>query len=256
MLSSCILSIGKEIVTGIINDTNSTYIASRLSSIGILNRFIASTDDDENDIIETFLYFLDRVDIVITTGGLGPTFDDMTVPSVAKALGKRLILDREAYEKIREFYASLYREGKIDSAQMNPKREKMAYVPEGSKLLRNRTGAAPGIYMEINGKHVFCLPGVPSEMKPMFDKEVFPILSNLSDGVIVSKTYEFEINDESKLGEYVDKLKDSGVYIKSLPAGFDSPVMAVRFTTRCKEEAECLKRIEYVRAELEKMLRS
>ncbi len=254
MLSSCVLSIGKEIVTGIITDTNSSYIASNLTSIGISNRFIVSTDDDEKDIIETFSYFLDKVDVLITTGGLGPTFDDITLACVAKALGRKLILSEKSYKKIEEFYNNLYEQGKIDSPGMNPKREKMAYIPEGAIELENSVGAASGIYIKQKEKHIFCLPGVPSEMKPMFENHVMPVLRSLSSGCILSKTYEFEINDESVLGEFVDKLSHLGVHIKSLPTGFDSKRMGVRFTVQGSSEEECLRKIEDAKNQLISLL--
>ncbi len=256
MLFSCIFSIGKEIVTGTINDTNSSFIASELTRLGIGNRFIISTDDDEKDITETFLYFLPKVDIVITTGGLGPTFDDITLACIAKALNRKLVLSESSYRKIKEFYDRLHKEGKIDSPGMNPKREKMAYIPEGAVELENSVGAASGVYIKHEGKHIFCLPGVPSEMRPMFEKQVKPILRELSSGCILSKTYEFEINDESVLGEFVDSLLDLGVHIKSLPTGFDSKTMGVRFTAHGRTEKECIERIEHAKKRLSELLDS
>ncbi len=250
MLSSCILSIGKEIISGFINDTNSSYIALLLTEFGIYNRFIVSTDDTENDIKESFLSCIDKVDIIITTGGLGPTYDDITIPSIAKALNKKIILSKSAYNHIKAFYRELYKKGKIDSPDMNEKRTKMAYIPEGAVELENSTGAAKGIYIKENNKHIFCLPGIPKEMKPMFENGVIPILKNLSDGFIVHKTYELNINDETILGKFIDKIQSDSIHIKSLPTGFDSKTIGVRFTAFGESKEECLDKIESAKNKL------
>ncbi len=254
MLSSCVISIGREIISGIINDTNSFYLSSNLTSIGIYNRYIVSVDDIEQDISEAFLYYLEKVDIVITTGGLGPTFDDITIPSVARALKRELVMSDNAYSHIKNFYTELFSKGKIDSNKMNEKRIKMAYIPKGAIELDNKVGAAFGIYIKENGKHIFCLPGIPKEMKPMFECEVLPKLKRMSDGVTLSVTYDFDINDETVLTQVVDGIKTEDVYIKSLPTGFDSKKMGVRFTASGRSKQECMKKIEAVKSALEKGL--
>jgi len=238
---AAILSIGKEIVSGFILDTNSHFLASYLYRLGIENRFILSVDDRKSDIIDAIRFVLPKVDIVITTGGLGPTFDDITLESVAEALNRKLYLDKGALSFIEDFYNRLYKDGKIESPGLNEKRKKMAYLIEGCKPLKNRVGAAWGIYLEEDGKHIFCLPGVPGEMKPMFEDEVLPILEKLSDRVSLIKEVTVDINDESVLGRYIDEvMKNNDVYIKSLPEGFDTRKMSVRFTAfgESKEEAE------------------
>ncbi len=244
MLFSCILSIGKEIVSGYIQDSNSAYIASYLTEIGINNRYIVSVDDEENDIKESIEHYLDKVDLLITTGGLGPTFDDITLPSLAKSIKKKLIFSQNSYNHIKQFYENLYKLGKIDSYEMNEKRVKMAYIPETSIELENTEGAASGIYIKHNSKHIFCLPGIPKEMKPMFENQVLPIVRQLSNSVIVTRTYEFEINDETILGTFIDKIKNQNLHIKSLPTGFDSKTMGVRFTAYGKTNEECISAIE------------
>jgi nicotinamide-nucleotide amidase len=256
MLLSSIFSIGKEIISGFINDTNSFYVASELTTIGIQNRFTVSIDDDEYDICDSLNYYLRRVDIIITTGGLGPTFDDITLSSVAKALNKKLIFSENSYRHIEKFYSNLYKNGKIESAEMNDKRKKMAYIPEGSVELRNKTGAASGIYIQENNKHIFCLPGIPKEMKPMLEESVLPILKNLSHDCIVNKTYEFQINDETVIGEYIDRLKSPTLHIKSLPTGFDSKTIGVRFTAYGKNKDECLLSINSAKNKLSKAIES
>ncbi|AEA34015.1 competence/damage-inducible protein A [Hippea maritima] len=255
MLKSAVISVGKEIVSGITQDTNSYFISSCLSRIGIYNRFVLSCDDKAQDIIDTVKFCLNKVDIVITTGGLGPTFDDITIESVATALGKGLYLDSEALKFIHDFYTKLYQEGKIETGGINEKRMKMAYLIEGCKPLKNSIGAAWGVYVKQDKKHLFCLPGIPKEMKPMFEKEVLPVLRKLSNSTMIVKNYDVPINDESVLGEAIDKvMKKYPVYIKSLPIGFESSIMSVRFTAYAQTEDEAKKRIEEAKKELVNLL--
>ncbi len=254
-MKSAVLSIGKEIVSGITLDTNSHFIASYLYKMGIENRFILALDDREDEIVDGLHFVLPKVDVVITTGGLGPTFDDITLESVAKALNRGLYLDKEALKFVEGFYTRLYKEGKIESSGLNEKRKKMAYLIEGCKPLMNYVGAAWGVYIQDNNKHIFCLPGVPKEMKPMFENEVVPILEGLTSRVSVVKEVVFDINDESVLGNFVDEvMKAHDVYIKSLPTGFDSKTMSVRFTAFGKTEEEASKKIKNAALELEKLL--
>ena len=256
-MESAVFSIGKEIVEGIITDTNSAYISSYLYRMGFDNRFILSVDDKKKDIISSIDFVMDKVDVIVTTGGLGPTFDDITLESVAEALNKGVYLDRDVLDFIDSFYTRLYHEGKIESPGLNEKRKKMAYLIEGSKPLKNSVGAAWGVYVEKNGKHIFCLPGVPKEMKPMFENEVVPILKNLTNKVSVVKEVAFDINDESVLGNFIDKvMKSHNVYIKSLPLGFDDKIMNVRFMAFGKNQIEGLKKIESAIETLKKFIES
>ncbi len=256
-MKSAVFSIGKEIVSGIVLDTNSTYVSSYLYHMGFDNRFILSVDDKKEDIISSINFVFDKVDVIITTGGLGPTFDDITLESVAKALNRKMYLDKEALDFIDNFYTRLYDEGKIDSPGLNEKRKKMAYLIEGSKPLKNGVGAAWGVHVEKDGKHIFCLPGVPKEMKPMFENEVVPVLKSLTNKVSVIKEIAFGINDESVLGNFIDKvMKSHDVYIKSLPSGFDNKLMNVRFIAFGKNQAEGIEKIELAIKSLKKFIES
>ncbi len=254
-MRSAVLSIGKEIVAGVTLDTNSHFISSYLTRLGFLNRFISAVDDNKDDIVDSVRFLLDRVDILITTGGLGPTFDDMTLESIAEALGKNLYLDSEALKYVQEFYEKLYKQGKIDSPLLNDKRKKMAYLIEGCTPLKNKVGAAWGVYLKDGDKHIFCLPGLPKEMKPMFEGEVLPILEELSDRVSLIREIVVDINDESVLGRFIDEvMKNHDVYIKSLPEGFDNRKMGVRFTAFGKSKEEAEQKIENALGELLKLI--
>ncbi len=256
-MKSAVFSIGKEIVSGVITDTNSAFISSYLYRMGFDNRFILSVDDKKEDIISSINFVIDKVDVIITTGGLGPTFDDITLESVAEALNRETYLDKEALNFIDNFYTKLYSEGKIESPGLNEKRKKMAYLIEGSKPLKNSIGAAWGVYVEKDGKHIFCLPGVPKEMKPMFENEVVSVLRNLTNKVSVIKEIFFDVNDESVLGNFIDKvMKSYDVYIKSLPSGFDDKKMNVRFMAFGRDQAEGLRKIDLAVKALKELVES
>ncbi len=257
MLRSAVISVGKEIISGVTLDTNSFFIAGYLLRLGFDNRHIVAIDDKKEEIVEIVNFLLKKVDVLITTGGLGPTFDDMTMESVAVALGLNLYLDTDALRFIDNFYTDLYRQGKIDKPGLNEKRRKMAYLIEGCKPLKNSVGAAYGCYIQHNNKHIFILPGVPKEMKPMFENEVVPILKTISDGVVIAEEFDFEINDESVLGELIDKImRKSDVYIKSLPIGFENRKMGVRFTAYGRDKTEAKEKILKAKRELENLLSS
>jgi nicotinamide-nucleotide amidase len=241
-MQSSIFGIGRELVSAQIKDSNAYYIANKLSEIGVENRFIVFLDDDLDDIAKALDYFVNKTPLVITTGGLGPTFDDLTLQAVALAVGEELILNQKCLSEIEFFYEKLYNEGKIADKNLNVNRQKMAYVPKNAILLKNRVGAACGVYLKKNDCHIFCLPGVPNEMHAMFENEVEPTLKSIIEPIFThSQTIECNINDESLLAFISNETtQKTHVYVKTLPTSFSSHPMYVRFTAKAptKEEAK------------------
>jgi len=233
-MKSVVFGIGRELITAQIKDTNTYYIVLNLTQIGIDNNAIVFLDDSIDDIVGQINYYKDKVDLIITTGGLGPTFDDLTLQAVSVAFNVSLELNKEALESIRLFYQNLYKEGKISDELLNDNRKKMAYIPKNAKLLRNLVGAAPGVYIKLNNLHLVCLPGVPTEMQAMFDNEVKPILEKISTPLYTHvQTFEYNINDESKLAPLTKVVtQQTGVYLKTLPTGFSTNKMGIRFTAK------------------------
>jgi nicotinamide-nucleotide amidase len=123
-MQSSIFGIGRELVSAQIKDSNAYYIANKLSEIGVENRFIVFLDDDLDDIAKALDYFVNKTPLVITTGGLGPTFDDLTLQAVALAVGEELILNQKCLSEIEFFYEKLYNEGKIADKNLNVNRQK------------------------------------------------------------------------------------------------------------------------------------
>ena len=170
-----ILAIGTELVSGAKTDTNSGWLARRLGDLGLTARFITLLGDDHADNLDAFRTAAARSDVVLTTGGLGPTQDDLTREIVAELRGVPLIEDRDSLEAIRGFFARLNR-------TMSPRNAVQALVPEDCRPIPNPVGTAPGIWApprpndpQVRAAFV-CLPGVPHEMKTMFDERVIPLL--------------------------------------------------------------------------------
>ena len=166
-----IVTIGNELISGLVTDTNSPYIAERLMFLGVEPLFITSVGDDELAIEDALMRAINRAEVVIVTGGLGPTPDDITSRAAAKAMGKRLMLSPEALEHIKKRY---------EKRGLNPDShaERQALIPQGARVIINPVGTAPGFYMSHKGKHLFFIPGVPKEMKVLMDQGVVPIITD------------------------------------------------------------------------------
>ncbi|MGQ4873837.1 MAG: competence/damage-inducible protein A [Promethearchaeia archaeon] len=202
-----ILIIGNEILIGKTQDTNSNWLAKRITKYGHKIRRITVIGDDLDDISSVLKEILEREpDIIITTGGLGPTFDDMTLEAVAKALNRELKLDKHAYDSIKKAYDNAYKRGILKLEGMTPEREKMAYLPEGAIPLPNVRGTAPGVKLKEQNTLIFCLPGVPSEMKAMFNNAVLSYLKE-KRGKFIEKNLIFMGIGESQIAPYVSKLE-------------------------------------------------
>lgn len=176
MLKAEIIAIGSELLTPHRTDTNSLWLTERLNSIGINVCLKTIVGDDESRLEETVRDALKRSDVIISTGGLGPTEDDITRKVFARVTGRQLMLDYEILEQIRKRLTSR-------GYQMTPNNERQALIPRGAEVLPNPNGSAPGIKLDQEGKLVVLLPGPPRENQPMFDDFVMPDLERMSRGV-------------------------------------------------------------------------
>ncbi len=162
-----ILIIGDEILSNPARDKNSQYLVDTLSGGGFRVNFIDYVGDVITDIVGAFQHSVKRADIILVTGGLGPTSDDMTVEAAAKAFGLNLILDEKALKWIEDIFRRRNR-------FMSDSNRKQALVPEGSFPFRNEKGTAPVIFIEVEETDIYLMPGVPGEMSTMFNNFVFP----------------------------------------------------------------------------------
>ena len=223
-----VLTIGDELLTGNTVDSNSSFIAKKLTERGYWVRRKTTVGDDVEEIKTVVREILSRKpEVLVISGGLGPTHDDVTMLAVAEALNKKLVLREDCLEKIRIFYERLHREGYIDDPELNEARKKMAYLPEGAQPLENTEGAAPGAYIEHGGVKIFVLPGMPREMKAMLEKEVLP---RLGERKFLQRKLLAEITDESKLAPILNEtLKRFKVRIHSSPKGFGKYIEVILF---------------------------
>ena len=176
-----IISIGTELLLGTIVNTNASYLARKLSEIGIDLYYQTTVGDNPQRLSESVNRSLNRSDIVVLTGGLGPTVDDITVETLSRLVGRKLILNRTVLSDIKAHFTA--RGFKPPAGN-----ERQAYIPEGSRCIRNAVGTAPGIILEHRGKVIVCLPGPPRELHPVFERGVLPYLKRRFASGFIFKT--------------------------------------------------------------------
>ena len=189
-----ILSVGTEILLGDILNTNSRYLSSELAKLGISVLRHTTVGDNHERLAAALRTALERSDIVIATGGLGPTADDITRDVCCEVMGFELKLDDKIADGIRSYFAA-------KGYDMPESNLRQAYAPVGGTVFENNHGTAPGIGLKKNGKCVVILPGPPYEMAPMYRESVVPYLAEYADGAIVSRTVRTMGIGESAMAE-------------------------------------------------------
>ncbi len=237
-----IITIGDEILAGKTVDSNSSWLSRELNAIGIDVSMTLAVPDDVDIIAEELLRAIENTDIVIMTGGLGPTDDDMTREAIAKALSIQLHFDEKYFETIRGIFA----ERGIVMPE-NVRRE--AFVPDSAEILENGVGVAPGLFLRVDRKILVALPGVPPEMKDIFENRLRPILSSMAGDIKwVEKFYTTGLPESVMFDKLLESLGNLGTAgIGSYPSNLG---VEVRFTitqSDCFAE-EKLRRIKSVLA--------
>ena len=176
-----LLTVGSELISGATVNTNAAYLARRLAELGIACARQVTVDDDPARLRQALREGLRGGEVLITTGGLGPTFDDITMASIAEVTGRPLVYAARAGTSIRRFYARRHRA--LQRAAL-----RQAYLPAGGIPLRNPLGTAPGLWLALPGHLLIALPGVPREMRAIFDREALPRLRGRAGGPVVSRT--------------------------------------------------------------------
>lgn len=228
-----ILCVGTEILLGDIVNTNAAFISEKLALMGISQYYQAAVGDNPERLEAAIKAALTRCDLIIMSGGLGPTYDDLTKETAAKCMGRRLILNEEALQRIKNIFA-------FRGRKMTENNEKQAYIPEGSTVFQNDAGTAPGCAIEDfeNKKIIIMLPGPPFEMKKMFTESVMPYLEKFTDRRFVSKNVNIFGMGESEVESKLKTLMESSVNPSIAPYCGDGEVR-LRVTASAKTEEEC-----------------
>ena len=237
-----ILAVGTEILLGDIVNTNAQYIAQGLAELGI-DVFYQTVVGDNPDRMKTAMNIaFERADIIITTGGLGPTGDDLTKEIGAECFGRKLILDEKALDRIKKFFDKMKR-------PMTDNNVKQAMVPVNSTVMYNENGTAPGIIIEDNNKILIMMPGPPKEMKPMFSKQIKPYLALKQNHTLVSRTLRIAGVGESAMESMVRDMIDRQSNPTIAPYAKDTESI-LRITASAKTTEEAEKIIEPIAEEI------
>jgi molybdenum cofactor synthesis domain-containing protein len=235
------LFVGKELLIGRTLNTNAHWVGRRLALAGTMIARMTTIDDDLDEISSSLREILRRhPDFLVVVGGLGPTPDDMTLAGIARGLGTGMKLNREALRLIREHYAELARR----DFKITPSRRKMAVLPSGASPVLNEKGTAPGVRIVEGTTVIFCLPGVPVEMKSIFRRSVEPEIKNRV-GRLYRRAARLRLEGmyESSLAPFIKREleKHPGAYIKSHPKGIRDGVSRIELdvvaVTKAREDA-------------------
>ncbi len=239
--SAEIITIGTEMLLGDLVDTNTAWLSSHLAALGVAIYRHTTVGDNRQRITAALLEAAARADLVITTGGLGPTSDDLTNECLAVAAGREMVEYPEAREHVDEMFKRFGRKPTTSNY-------KQALFPEGSQLIPNPAGTAMGAMLELDGSLVATFPGVPTEMKAMFEDTLEPLIRERTEGAIVSRTLWFAGMGESALAEKVQDLLDASDPTVAPLAGQGK--VRLRITARAATPGEAEKKIEPVAEEI------
>ncbi len=244
-----IIAVGTEILLGDILNTNAQYLSKELAQLGIEVYFQTVVGDNPQRLKDTLYQAFSRADLIITTGGLGPTEDDLTKETAAAYFGEELVLDARALGRIQKYFD---RTGRV----MTENNRKQAMVPkEHGIVLYNDNGTAPGIIIEKNNKIIVMLPGPPKETVPMFENQVKPYLQTKQEYTFVSEILRVASVGESAMETLVKDIIDAQTNPTIAPyAKFGESIL--RITAKAKTEAEAKTLIVPIKAALRERLGS
>lgn len=247
-----IIAIGDELTSGYRLDTNSQWLAQQLGDLGIHVLYHSTVGDDMQANVNVFQHALTRSDLIITTGGLGPTADDLTRQALSEATGVELVLDPEQLEQLKQFFS---RRGR----PMTPSNEIQAYFPQGAAVVPNPEGTAPGIELVCpigdSESTVFCLPGVPAEMKQMYAQTLLPRLRTMTGQTqmihhhVVRCFGAGESRVESLLPDIVKRGRDPQVGITA-----SGGIISLRLSTKADSVDDCLAKMAPTLATIDQCL--
>jgi nicotinamide-nucleotide amidase len=251
LASAEIVAVGTEILLGSLVDTNTAWLSRRLAASGVVVHRHTAVGDDRDRLVMALSEAAARADLVLSTGGLGPTFDDLTNEALGQAMGRQMV----EYPEARRHVERAFRH--FTGRKPPPSAYKQALFPEGSELIANLSGTAMGALLELDGVLFATLPGVPAEMQRMFDETLEPMIRGRSEGVIVSVVLEFAGISEEEMGEEIgDLLGSSDPTLASLvgPGEVGQGQVHIRLTTKASTREGANRKIEPVAEELARRL--
>jgi len=230
-MQSEILCVGSELLLGQIVDTNAAYIATQLARYGIDVRRKQTVGDNLERIVRAIRSALQNADVLIITGGLGPTSDDLTREAIAAAFEVELDLQPELERQLRDFFSGR-------NIQFSSTNLRQAYLPRGARVIPNPNGTAPGVWMSRDGKAVFAIPGVPHEMKHMLDATIIPAIQEErgETEILVSRVVRTFGIGESALGEAVEDIALSSQNPTVAPLIYQNTEVHLRITAKAVDE--------------------
>ncbi len=238
-----IVSTGNEIMSGSVLDTNASYIAKKFQEEGLWVSRKTSISDDLEDLIKVFEEVSSRADVSIVTGGLGPTSDDLTAVAISKVTKKELVLNNLALKNLEEYFSKI-KDGKAKLVEQN---KKQAFLPLGSEVIPNTKGTAPGFALKHQNCKFFFLPGVPYEMKEMFESHIMPLFKNKSGGLKLFETLSTFGVGESNLSQKLKNLESEFFDIK-IGYRFVFPTVDINLYAKTNQNVKTLK--EKIKAHL------
>lgn len=240
-----LVSVGTELLLGNIVNTNARYLSEKCAMLGLNVYYQTTVGDNEERLSEVIRTALNRSDIVVLNGGLGPTEDDLTKETCAKVMGLPLVKDAHTEERLKEYYRGSKKEELPDSNW------KQALIPEGAVVFDNENGTAPGLVVEKDGKTAILLPGPPGELYPMVEKQLCPYLQNKNSDVILSQMIKICGYGESKVEEMILDLIDKQTN-PTLATYAKLKEVHLRVTARAASEEEAKKLLKPVVKEIKK----
>lgn len=254
-----IVCVGNELLIGKVVNTNASWLGNHATKLGIAVRRITVCADNVEEMAVVFREALARKpNFIVSTGGLGPTFDDKTLQGIAEALHRRLVVNADALKMVKEKYTEYAITRHIKVGEMTAPRVKMATFPEGTVPLLNPLGTAPGVRADVDGTVLVALPGVPREMEAIFEASVAPLLRLASGGAaFYEKSLFADDIMESVLAPLIDTvMRDNPpVYVKSHPKGRENkPHMELHLSASGKPAEKPEKKLEKAAAQLSSLI--
>ena len=244
-----LIAVGTEILLGNIVNTNSAYLSEKCAELGLAVYYQSVVGDNPDRMKSVIKTALDRSDVIILTGGLGPTEDDLTKEITAEVMGFPLVEDAHTRE-LMEAYLREY-EKNHPQRRITKNNYKQTMVPEGAIVMDNHNGTAPGLIMEKRGKTAILLPGPPNEMVPMFEESVYPYLRKKQPEIIYSRMVKISGIGESQVAEEIQDLIDKQTNPTIAPYAKTGEVH-LRVTAKAEDEKKCKEMIKPIVRELKK----